>query len=131
MSRGDHEYLNAMSKEDLDRLATQLDRINSMLSVARVIMGGVGMCVAGLITVALWANNTTTALAQTRADLTGLIAVRAESSKEWSAWRTKKDETDTQLLQIVANQQRMLDREQTILDRLSERLAALPIVKTP
>jgi hypothetical protein len=131
MRRINHNYLNVMSKEDLDRLSSQLDRINSLMSIARIVMGLVLTCVTGLITVAIWANNTTTALAQTRSDIVAIVSQRTETMKELATWRAQKDENDTKFLQIVTDQQRMLEREQSMLDKINDRLDRIPFVKTP
>jgi len=119
--RDTKSYLNSMPPEQLDKLASQLDRVESLVKIAQIVIGMVVAAVSGLITVALWVNNTSTALAATRAEVQTLSKERVESVKEWSAWRSKKDEVDTRVLQILEGQQRILDRQQTVLDRVTLR----------
>ena len=111
--------LQAMPPEEIDKLAAQLDRIHSMLGIARVVGAMVCTSVGGLIAVIVWVNSTTITLASTQRDVRAIEAARVETLKEWGQWRVKKDETDTRMIQILESQSRMLDRQQTILDRVS------------
>ena len=111
--------LQTMPPEEIDKLAAQLDRIHSMLGIARVVGGMVVASVGGLIAVVVWVNSTTITLAATQKDVRTLEIQRAEALKEWGVWRVQKDETDTRMLQILESQSRMLDRQQVILDRVS------------
>lgn len=90
-----------------------------MLGIARIVGSMVVASVGGLITVAIWVNSTTTSLAQTKEDVKLLMVDRSETLREWSSWRVRKDETDTRMLQILESQQKLIDRQQTILDRVS------------
>lgn len=113
--------LQNMPPEDLDKLATQIDRLHSMLGIARIIGAACVAIAAGLISVVIWVNTTTTNLAAAQRDLRSMASDRAETLKEWGAWRVKKDETDTRTIQILENQSRMIERQQTILDRVTLR----------
>jgi hypothetical protein len=119
MLPGTKNALKSMSQQDLDRLSDQLDRIHSMLGIAKIVGGMVVASVGGLVTVAIWVNNTTTLLASTQVQVKTLAAERQETVKEWSAWRVKKDEVDTKVVQLLESQQHMIDRQQQILDRVT------------
>lgn len=113
--------LQTMPPEDLDKLATQIDRLHSMLGIARIIGGACVAIACGLISVVIWVNSTTTSLAAAQREIRTMATERTESLKEWGAWRVKKDETDTRTIQILENQSHMIERQQTILDRVTLR----------
>lgn len=116
-----HNYLKSMPPEELDKLAQNIDRLHSLLGLGRLIVGGLLSCLMAFAGVAIWVNNTTTALAATRAELRAIAADRADTMKDWGAWRAKKDETDTKLIQMMDNQAEMIRRQQQILDRVTLR----------
>lgn len=51
-----------------------------------------------------------------------LTIERGEVLRDLSAWRRSKDEIDTRLTILIENQQRQIERQQTIIDRLTERV---------
>ncbi len=113
------QFLTVMSKEDLDNLARQLDRINSLLGIARAVTAGVVACVVGLITVAVWANSTTAAVASSQVEIRAIKMDRAQNWRDINEWRGRKDIDMTRILNMLENQQHLLDRQQQIIDRLS------------
>ena len=108
-----------MPPEEIDKLASKLDRIHSMLGIARLIGAMVVASVGGLAAVVIWVNSTSVTLAATQHEMKAMESVRIETLKEWGTWRVKKDETDTRMIQILEGQSRMLDRQQVIIDRVS------------
>lgn len=112
------DQLKSMPQDELDKLAAQLDRIHSMLGIARIVGGMVVASVGGLITVAIWVNNTTTLLAATQTQVKALSVERQDTLKEWGAWRGRKDETDAKVLQILENQGKMIERQHDLIDRV-------------
>lgn len=115
----DHDYLLTMPPEELDKLAKNIDRLHSLLGLARLLVGGFWACLLAFGGVCVWVNSTTVALAQTQRELSGIRIDRAEVNKDYALWRSKKDEIDTKLIQMLENQAELIRRQQTILDRVT------------
>lgn len=124
------QLLLSMTPEDAERFAGQMALVEKLLGIAKTLLAGIGVCVSGLIAVVIWVNNTTAAIASTKEDVIQMKQEvktfsldRNDAVKEWSAWRAKKDEADTQLLAMAANQQRTIDRIYLTLDKLDAKLS--------
>lgn len=115
----DHSYLLNMAPEELDKLAKNIDRLHSLLGLARLLVGGFWACLVAFGGVAVWVNNTTVALASTQKEIHEISKDRTEVLREWGQWRARKDETDTKLIQMMENQQELIRRQQMILDRVT------------
>lgn len=113
-----------MPPEDLDRFQKQIASLNHMLSAFKLLVGGLVSCFVGFAYLVIWANNTTSAIAETRHDIQTMTLERTEANKEMAVWRRQKDENDVRLAQIVQSQNEMLSRQQIILDRVSLRIGA-------
>lgn len=116
-----HNYLKSMPPEELDKLAHNIDRLQSLLGLAKLLVGGFWACLVAFAGVAVWVNSTTVALATTQKEIASIRQDRAEVLKDYAAWRAKKDEIDTKIIQILDNQAEMIRRQQTILDRVTLR----------
>jgi|DEB19_MinimDraft_2_1074335.scaffolds.fasta_scaffold02116_4 hypothetical protein len=116
-----HDYLLTMPPEELDKLAKNIDRLHALLGLARLLVGGFWACLLAFGGVAVWVNTTTVALATTQRELNALRVDRAEVLKDYQIWRAKKDEIDTQIIQMLQNQAEMIKRQQMILDRVTLR----------
>jgi hypothetical protein len=114
-----HNYLLNMPPEELDKLAKNIDRLHSLLGLARLLVGGFWACLVAFAGVAVWVNSTTVALATTQRELAAIKIDRADVLKEYATWRAKKDEIDTKIIQMLDNQQAMILRQQQILDRVT------------
>lgn len=114
-------YLKSMPPEELDKLAKNIERLHSLLGLARLLVGGFWACLVAFGGVAVWVNNTTAAVSSTQKEIHQIAVDRAEVMREWGQWRARKDETDTKLIQMMDNQQEMIRRQQMILDRVTLR----------
>lgn len=114
--------LRLMSPEDLDRVAKQMALAGKLFGIVKAIAVALAMCVSGLVTVAFWAHDTKAAIDTTKQDLQQIKDDRKERLRDYDSWKAKKDETDTQLMLLATTQQKMLDRQQTVLDRIEARL---------
>lgn len=114
-----HSYLLNMPPEELDKLAKNIDRLHSLLGLARLLVGGFWACLVAFGGVAVWVNSTTIALATTQKEITSIRQDRAEVLRDYATWRAKKDEIDTKIIQMLDNQQAMILRQQQILDRVT------------
>ena len=119
-----------MSPQDIERFARQMELVEKLLGVAKLILGAIGACAAGLVAVAMWVNNTNTAIAQTKADIMKerqeiqlMVDDRKDTLKEWSKWRSDKDKTDVELTQLAINQAKATDRIYALLDRMDTKLS--------
>ena len=116
-----HDYLLTMPAEELDKLAKNIDRLHARLGLARLLVGGFWACLLAFGGVAVWVNTTTVALATTQRELNALRFDQGEVMKDYQIWQAKKDEIDTQIIQMLQNQAEMIKRQQMILDRVTLR----------
>ena len=114
-----HDYLLTMPPEELDKLAKNIDRLHSLLGLARLLVGGFWACLLAFGGVCVWVNTTTVSLAASQREISTIKADRAEALKDYQVWRSKKDEIDTKIIQMLDNQQAMILRQQQILDRVT------------
>lgn len=118
-----------MTPEEIDRFARQMALVEKLLGIAKIVVGGVGACLSGLVVIFLWVNNTNAAIAHTSADIAKarqemavIVEDRKEVMKEWGKWRAEKDKADIELTQLAINQAKTTDRIYTLLDRIEARL---------
>jgi len=114
-----HNYLLNMPPEELDKLAKNIDRLHSLLGLARLLVGGFWACLVAFGGVAVWVNSTTVALATTQREISSIKQDRSDVLRDYATWRSKKDEIDTRLMQMIENQQELIRRQQVILDRVT------------
>lgn len=117
-----HDILTQMTNEEIDRVAKQMALAGKLFGIVKGLAAALAACVMGLATIAFWARDTSAAISTTRADIQQIIGDRKEKLKEWDQWKSQKNEIDTQMTLLLTNQQRMIDRQQTVLDRIELRL---------
>ena len=110
-----------MSSAEWDKLEKNLSRIGQMASLLRLVIGAGVAVVMSIAAVIVWVNQTTTALASTQTSLMALESKRDASLKEWGDWRGKKDEQDIRQTISLENLQKLIDRQQQMIDRLDAR----------
>lgn len=118
-----------MTTEEIERFAKQMALVEKLLGIAKLVVGGVGACLSGLVVIFLWVNNTNSAIANTNADIAktrqeihAIAEDRKEVMKDWGKWRAEKDKADIELTQLALNQAKTTDRIHSILDRMEARL---------
>lgn len=114
--------LSIMSPEVIDRIDKQVSLAGKLFGIVKAIAVALGMCLTGLFTVAFWIHDTKAAIDATKNDLQQIKLDRKEKVHDYELWKAKKDEVDTQLMLLATTQQKMLDRQQTVLDRIETRL---------
>jgi hypothetical protein len=106
---------------DWEKIEKNLGRIAQMAGLLRLVIGAGVSVVASIVALAIWVNQTTKSVAATQSSLIALENKREQSLAEWLTWRRLKDETDIRLTVSSENLQKLLDRQQLLIDRLDQR----------
>lgn len=105
-----------------------IERSGNILGLAKIVLGGVITAVTGIVAVAVWVNSTATTIAQTQEKQMVMQKVietiqsdRLQVKIDYDKWRSDKDKQFERLLAVQEGQQRILDRQQVMLDELVRR----------
>jgi len=109
-----------MTQDQIEKLHQTVLRLTSFLNLIKVMTGILMSIVFAIVGVALWVNNTSTALADTKHAVANIVRSREQSLAEWSKWREQKDSIDVRMVVLFENQQetnrRLEDRQTKIWD---------------
>ena len=108
-----------MSQEDILAFTK---KISALLELSRLAIGMTIATVGGVIGMALWVNSTSNAIAQNTSSIAMDRQQGAQFQREFSDWKARKDEIDVRFTVIIENQQRIIDRQESLLNKLNERM---------
>jgi len=115
-----------MTDQQIEQLHVTVTRLTAFLNLLKVMTGILSVIVGAIIAVALWVNNTSTAVAAIQQAVNQTVKSREQTLLEWSKWREQKDAIDTRMVVLFENQQSMMNRLQDRQDKIREALPNRP-----
>ena len=117
MTEAEAQKLN----ETMTMVGNMADTISKVMGMLKLVLGAVVVCISACAYGIFWVKSTTSAIAQTQADVIALKADRAETLRSWTDWRRIKDDADIKMIASLENLNRLLEYQQREIDRIRQR----------
>ena len=110
-----------MTNEEWERVESSLQTVGKFAGLLKTIIGAGAIVVTSLVGMLLWVHTVTNGLAQVQDAQLAADSERKMTITQWTEWRRVKDETDIRMVTAIENMQRLLERQQSQIDRIEVR----------